>query len=204
MRLATPTTRPILVPALCAAALLAGCRSSPPSTYFVLTPLEAESRPDSAADTTGLVAVLLAHFPAYLERVQLVRLERSGALEVSPSQAWAEPLERGFARVLAEDLALLLQRPVVVAGSLSRPPRAQLQVEVDVTRFDVTARRSVQLVSTWLVEQQGGDEPTPRRTVIELEIEGQGPAAEVAARSAAVAELARRIAAALGTPRLEP
>jgi len=184
--------KPLLPFAFLAAATLGACRGTPPTTYHVLQPLEAEP----AAEATGrLVALSIERFPAYLERVQLVREIAPGTLAVWESHAWAEPLDEGFGRVLAEDLSLLLDRPVVLAGPMTRPPRADLAIELEVSRFDVRAGGEVELVATWTATD--ADDATvvkPRRTRVTVQLQGQGPDAVVAASSAALEDLARRLA----------
>jgi uncharacterized lipoprotein YmbA len=185
--------KPFLPFALLAAALGA-CRSTPPTTYHLLQPLELDA--ESAETAPGrLVALSIERFPAYLERVQLVRESAPGTLAVWESHAWAEPLDEGFGRVLAEDLSLLLDRPVVLAGPMTRPPRADLAIELEVSRFDVRASGVVELVATWTAtDAEDGTVVPPRRSRVTVPLDGKGPDAVVAASSTALEELARRLA----------
>ena len=122
-----------------------------------------------------------------------------GTLSVWESHAWAEPLDEGFGRVLAENLSLLLARPVVLAGPMTRPPRADLAIELEVSRFDVRATDALELVAIWTATD--ADDATvvpPQRARVTVLLDGKGPDAVVAASSAALEELARQVAAELG------
>lgn len=191
-------TKPTCWIAALALATLCSCRSTAPTTYHVLQPLEVPAAAPAASQSARLVALAVVRFPAYLERVQLVRESAPGTLALSETHAWAEPLDEGFGRVLAEDLAVLLRRPVVLAGPMTRPPRADLALELEVSRFDERATGAVELVVTWTVTDAGDRTViAPRRTRVVQPVEGKGPAASIAAASAAMAELARALADAL-------
>ena len=189
-------TQPLPMLVLFALTALCGCRSTAPSTYHVLQPPEASALTPGGDERAGLVSLSVLRFPGYLKRVQLVSERKPGTLELSETHAWAEPLEEGFARVLAEDLAGRLGRPVALAGALTRPPRTELAIELEVARFDVRASGVAELAVTWMAA--GGDGRTlaePRRAQVTVPLEGNGAAASVAALSAAVAQLASRMAA---------
>ena len=70
--------------------------------------------------------------PESLARPQLVTAVAPGELRVDPLQRWAEPLDEGATRTLAENLAALLPRFRVVRAPwpASTPLRARLSVEL--------------------------------------------------------------------------
>jgi hypothetical protein len=190
--------KPTCWTALLAMTALCACRGTAPTTYHVLQPLEQSASAHAGTPTDSLIALSVVRFPAYLERVQLVRESAPGTLAVSETHAWAEALDEGFARVLAEDLAVLLGRPVVLAGPMTRPPRADLAIELEVARFEQRAAGTLELVATWTaIDAQDDTVVAPRRTHLTVPLSGRGAEASVAAASAALAELARVLAATL-------
>jgi len=128
--------RPAAVTALFALAALvpAGCvslRRSPEVRFFVLRALV---EPPAVLETppAGQLGLLPARVPAALARPQLVSAPAPGELRVDPLVRWAEPLDEGVTRTLAENLGALLPRQRVLrwpwpAGASLR---ARLSVEL--------------------------------------------------------------------------
>ncbi|MCG6896462.1 MAG: PqiC family protein [Thiocapsa sp.] len=90
-------------------ALLLGCASTPPSSFFVLTPIpEATARGGdiSGGDVSlGLGPVV---FPRFLDRPQLVTRGGSNRLDVDEFNRWGGTVQDDFLRVWSENLAYLL------------------------------------------------------------------------------------------------
>jgi hypothetical protein len=71
--------------------------------------------------------------------------------------SWVEPLQGMFARVLAENLALLLGTDDVLMLPQRRALALDYQVEVDVTRFDVDTSGNAVLDARWWVLGRDGE-----------------------------------------------
>ena len=94
--------------ALALVLVLAGCATSPPSSFYTLTPL-----PRSAAEAPpragGLaLAVGPVTFPAFLDRPQIVSRDGTNRLALDEYHRWGGSIQDDFLRVWSENLAILL------------------------------------------------------------------------------------------------
>ena len=139
-------------------ALLAGCADSQPTRFYTLSALTdapGGKPPKTLADlTVGVGPVTL---PPYLDRPQLVTRAGDNRVVLADIDSWAEPLQGMFARVLAENLVLLLGTDDVVILPQRRDLALDRQVEVDVTRFDVDAAGNAVLDARWWVYGRNGE-----------------------------------------------
>jgi uncharacterized lipoprotein YmbA len=178
---------------------LAGCADSQPTRFYTLSGLAAESGealPALAPDlTVGVGPVTL---PPYLDRPQLVTRAGSNRMILADFDSWAEPLQGLFARVLADNLALLLGTDDVVLLPQRRPMPLNYQVEVDVTRFDVDTAGNANLDARWwLYDRRERLLRSGRSTITEPAQVGDYAAAAAAlsrALGAMSTEIARAIA----------
>jgi uncharacterized protein len=95
--------------------------------------------------------------PPYLDRPQLVTRAGSNRAVLAEFDSWVEPLQGMFARVLAENLALLLGTDDVLTLPQRRALALDYQVEVDVTRFDVDTSGNAVLDARWWVLGRDGE-----------------------------------------------
>ncbi|MCG6941041.1 MAG: PqiC family protein [Thiohalocapsa sp.] len=136
-RLLRAARRPRLLLACGLTLLLAACASTPPSTFYTLTPIpEAAGR---AGDITGgRVSVGLGPvtFPQFLDRPQIVTRTGSNELSVNEFHRWGGALQDDFLRVWGEDLALLLSSSrVTLFPAESRAP-LDFRVPAEVLAFE--------------------------------------------------------------------
>jgi uncharacterized lipoprotein YmbA len=100
---------------LVAAALsLAGCASSPPSSFYTLS-ATVESTTIASAPSYG-VSVGPVRVPETVDRPQLVLQLSANQIAIDEFHRWAEPLASGIAQTVAEDLRRLLGSGDVVAA----------------------------------------------------------------------------------------
>jgi uncharacterized protein len=145
--------------AACAACLaVASCADSQPTRFYTLAAVPdapGEAMPALPPDlAVGIGPVTL---PPYLDRPQLVTRAGSNRAVLAEFDSWVEPLQGMFARVLAENLALLLGTDDVLMLPQRRPLALDYQVEVDVTRFDVDTSGSAVLDARWWVLGRDGE-----------------------------------------------
>jgi len=83
--------------------LLVACKSSPGTTYHLLNATERNVTQANVAvdEVIGLGPIEIAE---YLQRLPLVYLNAAGQPVVSTTHYWAEPLDKGIARVLSLNL----------------------------------------------------------------------------------------------------
>jgi hypothetical protein len=187
---------------------LAGCVSlkrTPEARFFVLRSLV---EPAASAPRPGsFVGILPVRLPGHLERPQLVTWTGPGELRIDEYLRWAEPLDAGVTRTLAENLdALLADHPVVRSpwpGALTPFCR----VAVELRAFGVQAGGEARLEGRWALLPGKGERPLARRTASlrrAVAAEAADPVARVEAMSALLADLAREIAAAIEALPAEP
>jgi hypothetical protein len=181
--------------ALALALALVGCARSPTPDFYTLA-LVAGAEQSLALRSIELRRIGLA---GYLDRPDIVRSAAGYRLELAANDRWGEPLGGMLARVLAEDL---LQRLPGVAvfdetGAISaRPDRV---VEIDIQRFDAGADGAIVLLAEVAVRAGEASGTGGARTVrLTARPSGPGTAAQVAAMSAVLGQLADAVVAMLG------
>jgi len=191
-----------------AAALIlgGGCVSlkrTPDARFFVLRSVAEPPAAATPHGTRGFVAVMPVRLPGHLDRPQLVTWAAPGELRIDEFLRWGEPLDAGFTRTLAENLATLLPEHLV-----ARPPwRSSVvplcRVATELSVFGLQANGEVRLEGRWTLFPARGEEPLARgnpalgRGPLASGPAGVDPGAEVDAMSELVAELGREIAAAV-------
>ena len=93
----------------------------------------------------------------HLDRPQLVTRAGGNQMVLADLDSWVEPLQGMFARVLGENLALLLGTDDVLMLPQRRDVTLDRQVEVDVTRFDVDDAGNAVLDARWWVYGRNGE-----------------------------------------------
>jgi uncharacterized protein len=188
-----------LTPVLLAGGLCA-CATSPPSNFYLLTPLPAAESPPSTerrADHPAL-GVGPIKLPAYLDRSEIVTRSGANALKLADFDRWGEPVADTFMRALAANLALLVNTKQVSLFPWPQYVPVDYQVVVEADRFDVGPDGQAVLVAHWYV--LGGQEGKVLHfgsTVITEPSATKDYASVIAAMSRAVAQLAREIATSL-------
>ena len=113
------------------------------------------STPRSSVAGTGAVGVGVGPviMPGYLDRTQIVTRTGTDQVELSMFHRWAEPLEDGIARILAEEIGARVPTERIVMfpwrGVVARA--IQYQVVVAVLRFDGRPGGDVTLDTRWRI-----------------------------------------------------
>jgi len=159
--------------------------------------VSASDRPMHGENGTSL-AVGPIEFPEYLDRPQIVTRTSPHRIELAEFDRWAEPLRQRFPRVLAENLAALLETQRVTVAPWKGPRPIDLRVSVDVVRFDGTPGGDVLLIARWtLLGPDGNELAAPRRFRSKVTTQLAGYEGVAAAMSEAVGKLSREIVAAI-------
>ena len=165
------------------------------SKFFVLTPVTRESGRAHDGLTLGIGPVLL---PSYLERPQVARRSGANQLAVSADRLWAEPLELGFRRVLAQDLTQVLGAVEIFQYPWATGIRVEYQIPIAIERFEADEHGAVSLTARWGIRRPGHkDVLLSRESQITERAHDKSTAAVVAAMSEAVGALSDEIAAGL-------
>ncbi len=178
------------------ALLLTACTStSPPSRFYVLTPVAQSVEQTATELTIGMGPVRL---PAYLDRSQMVSRKDANQLQMDEFERWAGGLSPNINDVMAENLSRMLGTDRVVTHPWPRAVPVQYQVTLDIRRFDITEENEVYLLAQWRLFAGNGKELLKiKRTEFTQPVNGSDYSARAAAQSAALAEISRQIAQAI-------
>lgn len=184
-----------------AAMLVAGCSlltrpENPPTRFFVLTGQHASGLDAGADDRSGFaVGIGPFVFPSYLQRAQMVNRDAPNQIAFSQFDRWAEPIDSGFLRVLAEDVSRRVGTHRVALFPWYQTP-LDYQVKGEVLRFETNSEGKATLHCIWtiydLVEKRY---LVTRSSQLQRSVPAGDPEEIAAALSALVGELADEIAA---------
>jgi uncharacterized protein len=169
-----------------------------PSRFFTLSSLpqvEQGSLKNSTRPEKMFLGIGPIKFPGYLDRQEIVVRSAQNRFDLSETDRWAEPLQENFSRVLAENLALLLNTDLVIIYPWSPTNRPRYQVEIDVLRLESDSERNGQLFARWSVVA-GADKKVAvvKESRIIRNAKEKSTDGSVAALSEAVGDFTREIA----------
>ncbi len=176
------------------------CSSTQPSTFYTLSSLRTSSaaKPVSAngALAVGVGPITL---PQYLDRPQIVTRNSPNRMDLAEFNKWAEPMGDIFARVMTENLAILIGSQNVVSLPRRRLVPLDYQVEIDISQFDTEASGRTVLAARWSLFDKDGDEPLLTRNSVFTDnaANAQSYDSVVASMSRTVEALSREIAEAI-------
>lgn len=134
---------------------------SPPSQFYLLEPIQgaADGRVGGAA--LPVVALAPVRMPQYVDQPQMVTASGKNAYALSETHRWAERLDDNVARVLAQNLGLLVPAEVVLVNASGRARQAKFKVSVTVLEFHADPQGRAGLVAQWSVAR--GEETVSSR-----------------------------------------
>lgn len=191
----------LVILCLLSLASVVGCGSSPPVNYYVLSP-SLTSAPSGTSPEIGVGTVTI---PEYLNRENMVFNSEENALFIADSDRWAEPLQKGIQRVLAVNLASLLDTQNVRLHPWPRTATPDYTITINILRLNADNRKAT-MSAEWQILRAGA-QGTDTRKIQQISqpfAEG-GPDAEdiAAAYSALLLRLSETIAAAIEHGRRE-
>lgn len=141
---------------------LAACAAREPlPQFYLLTP----SGPDNGRSHRGPgVYVQRVEVPAYLARNSLVMVRGGNQVAYASSARWAEPLDQGVARMVAEGLNRVAQVQATPFTPGSPPGNYAYSVEVRLQRFEGTDTGLVILAARYQIFTASGTGPIASRS----------------------------------------
>ncbi len=193
------TKKPNVLPcAVLCLLLLPGCIGGPskPSRFYLLTPIaEVQS---TAVPMDVSVRISAVELPKHLRDPEIVTRVDGNEIVRAKFDRWAEPLSDNFALVLAKNLSALIPTDKVARFAWDGPARADYNVAVAVLRFDTADGVSV-LEARWTLSRHDvGDTIVTKHSEFRHSVAEESFAAIALAMSAAVGDLSREIASAIG------
>jgi uncharacterized lipoprotein YmbA len=178
---------------LCTAAalcvLLTACGSTPPSSFYMLSS-EAKGSPSPDGPSIGVGPFTI---PEYLNRAAMVLNRDKNRLQVDEFSRWAEPLDHGVSRVLALNLANILdtQRVQTYPWRQDNPP--DYGVSLAIVQMSTHDNEAL-LVAKWTVRKISGDSTVVQRISRITTPSSMDPANTAAAYSQLLMLLSQEIA----------
>ena len=189
------STRPVLAMLSLAFLVLGGCGSTPPTRFYLLPTLTDASPPTSTGKRDLTIGVGPVTLPPYLDRPQIVTRASRAKLDLAEFDQWAASLQDTVARVLVENLSLLIPTDRVMLYPWPRTTAIDYQVIVEVTQFDRTLGGEVVLVARWSITAANEQELMMRKARFSAPAGGQDYEATVTAMGRTLEALSRDIAA---------
>ena len=174
-----------------------GCKgSTPPVTFYTLTPIAAMQ--DAGSSQTNLKDVLIGigplKFPKILDRPQIVTRPAPGRLNLAEFRRWGGFLKDDFLSVMAENMTTLLRTDQVVTYPWPAGLNPSVRIEFDVHQLDGKLGDSVVLNVRWILKTTDKTDNTHLKisTIVQA-VSGPDFDALVAAKSMALERLSRII-----------
>lgn len=142
----------ILAVTLSALLAAGGCSTTPPSTFYTLTPISDAATRDTQL-RGGRVALGLGPvmFPLFLDRPQIVSRDGANRLTLDEFHRWGGSLQDDFLRIWSENLTHLLgNSQILVFPSEVRFP-LDFRILAEVLAFEQTPGGEAVLKVRWLV-----------------------------------------------------
>ncbi len=181
--------------------LLTGCAASQPSKFYLLTPLPNSAGTGAIPDgkSRHTVGVGLVELAPYLDRPQIVTRTKKNELLLDEFHRWAEPLKDNFARVLTDNLSILLSGDQMAVYPWTPSVPTDFHVTVEVARFDTGPEGTTSLAARWRILAAGKETVlASKRASFSEPVNPLDYGAIVSAMSHALADLSREIALAIG------
>jgi uncharacterized lipoprotein YmbA len=180
---------------------MAGCGTPPQERFFTLASEAPPAQSGAVAAGPGFsIVVGPVSVPDVVDRPQFVLQSTPTEVEIAEQARWAAPLKTEIARVVADDLARVLDGARTAIWTQHATGTADYRVLIDIQRFDSVPQEGATIHALWTVTAKDGT-PLAGRSVV-TEPAAAGYDALVAAHSRALASISREIAAAIAAARI--
>jgi len=169
---------------------LAGGCASAPSHFYTLS--ASGATPKDSSDVS--VAVGPVSIPAVVDRPQIVVSIGPNQVRLEEFDRWALPLQNNIARVIAENLTVLLGTPRVTVFPELTSADADYRAIIDVQRFDSMPGDAATLEALWVVRRMKDGKAERGRTALREAVQTKDYEALAAGHSRALARLSNEIA----------
>jgi uncharacterized protein len=181
------------------AASAAGC-ASPSPRFYTLSGTAAAATPSPSIPSNLSIAVGPVSVPAQVDRPQMVLAKGANQVQLDELNRWAAPLVDNISRVLQADLAQELGTSNVWSQSQTMLATPDVQVVVDVQRFETAPGEATMIDVFWTVKRSAGGAAKTGRSLVHEASTAPGVEPAVAAHSRALARVSADIAAAIRAP----
>jgi uncharacterized lipoprotein YmbA len=132
--------------------------------------------------------------PGALDRPQIVVSTSANQVTIDDFNRWASPLQDNIARVVAEDLVVLLGTPRVTLFPQTLSAEADYRIQIEIRNFESAPGKSTSLDAVWTVRRARDGKIETGRTSVREKVDASGYEALAAAHSRGVARLSQDLA----------
>jgi hypothetical protein len=166
-----------------------------PSRYYVLTPPSAPDPPPGNGAAGIIIGLGPVALPSYLARPEVATRVGPNQISYSPVARWATPLPSTIAQVLADTVEAELGAAEVIPFPSFGAAHLDYVVEIGLRRFECDGDGAATLAAVWTIRDAHSRAVlVTRPTTVSEPVSASGAAAEVAALSRTLGDLAREIA----------
>ena len=178
--------------------IIGGCAGTPPSRFYVLSPLQGDDRQGEADEACAAISIGPVELPDYIDRPQIVTRISPNKLNLAEFDQWAEPLMDSFSRILMENLSILLCADPISLYPSRGPTTIDYRVEIEVIRLDGRLGEQATLVARWIIfDEKDSKVLLTRKSNLSSPAQSGGFEALVSAQSQTIEALSRDIAEAI-------
>lgn len=175
--------------------IVTGCSSSVKTQYYTLQGPPSSAARSGVADS-ALPDIVIAQIalPEAVDRTQIVVRTGDNTLDINDAQRWADPLKSGIARVLAANLAQLLDNRVTATETGGAH---DIRVNVEILSFESALGKSATIEAQWTITPGDSGKPLRGRSLAHESLAGNDYSSLAAGHSRALAQISREIAEAM-------
>lgn len=174
-----------------------------PSSYYILGAVpEADFASDkNSAGSKAQFSVGLGpiELPGYLDRQQIATRTSTNRLSYSENDRWAAPLSESFGRVLAQNIAHLVNPARVIQFPWQIHDAPDYQVKIEVLQFEANSNQEAWLTANWSVIDRNKKLLVGQKSQVKRRAGSLSTEDFVKALSETVGELSREIVKTLQT-----
>ena len=196
----------------CLALILGGCISlpnspmSPTPRFYMLSAINETQVSKKINITSGvIIGVGPVKIPEYLDRPQMVTKDKEGIFKFDEFDRWGESLDLGMARLIREDLTVMLPGAKLTLYPWNPSIAVKYQVVVEVVQLDSELDKDMFFVAQWtIIDVQNSKTVIIKRSEFRQPIIPQNYSGLAKTLSTACASLSNEIAEALATLENQP
>jgi len=188
----------------CFALIVSGCISIPnsPTPRFYALSAVSEDQVSQKIDIPSnvIIGVGPVKIPEYLDRPQIVTKTKEKMLQFAQFDRWGEPLDLGLARLIREDLAVMLPKAKLTLYPWNPSIAVKYQVTIEVIQLDNELDRDMSFAVQWtIIDVQNSKTVIIKRSEFRLAVTPHNYSGLAQTLSTACASLSTQIAQALGS-----
>lgn len=129
---------------------LVGCNSSPQKKYYYLNtiPSEQKTLTPSTDNITTVIGIGPVEIADHLQRSQIIYSQTNNQLTVADNDYWAEPLDKGIARVIALNLIQRNDKRSFTTFPWRNDSKPQYSLRIQINSL-TRADNEASIIATW-------------------------------------------------------